>query len=80
MPRGLDGNLTTSELTMVDWQSYYPAANNPMLLQTGSFTVGGNMIINAGGNVHMAATATGGQFTIKGSLTINGASAESGYG
>jgi len=75
IPRGLNGNLTTSELTMVDWTPYHNPADpnylSPNLLQTGSFTVGGNMIINSGGNVHMVVAGAGGPFIIKGSLTFN---------
>jgi gliding motility-associated-like protein len=80
IPRGLNGNLTTSELTMLDWINYFtvgPYYYNPLLIQTGSFTVGGNMIVNAGGNINMsrAGAVTNGAFIIKGSLTINGAAA-----
>jgi len=80
IPRGLNGNLTASELTMLDWINYFtvgPYYHNPLLIQTGSFTVGGNMIVNAGGNINMsrAGAASCGAFTIKGSLTINGAGA-----
>jgi gliding motility-associated-like protein len=75
IPRGLNGNLTTSELTMVDWTPYHNPADpnylSPNLLQTGSFTVGGNMIINGGGNIHMVVAGAGGPFIIKGSLTFN---------
>ncbi|HXB10589.1 MAG TPA: hypothetical protein VNZ45_01275, partial [Bacteroidia bacterium] len=48
---------------------------SPLLLQTGTFTVGGNMIYNSGGNIHMVVAGAGGPFIIKGSLTINGAGA-----
>jgi gliding motility-associated-like protein len=79
IPRGLYGNLTTSEFTMIDWIDYNnssgPYYHNPLLLQTGSFTVGGNMIVNAGGNINMALIGGSGAVTIKGSLTINGAGA-----
>jgi gliding motility-associated-like protein len=74
IPRGLAGNLTTGELTMYD---YYPwnASHNPALIQTAPFTVGGKMIINGTGNIHMAPNSTGGSFSIADSLTINGAGA-----
>ncbi|HTB51951.1 MAG TPA: gliding motility-associated C-terminal domain-containing protein [Ferruginibacter sp.] len=80
IPRGLAGNLTTSALTMLDWINYsdntQPAYYlNPLLNQTGSFTVGGNMIVNAGGNINMSKIGGSGAFTITGSLTINGAGA-----
>jgi len=66
---------------MLDWINYTntagPYYHNPLLIQTGSFTVGGNMIVNAGGNINMsrAGAVSCGAFTIKGSLTINGAGA-----
>jgi len=81
VPRGLAGNLTTQALTFVDYNPYTgccgPPINlgSPLLLQTGAFTVGGNMIVNSGGNVHMVYAGAGGPFTIMGSLTINGPSA-----
>jgi len=78
IPRGLDGDLTTSAFTMLDWIPYSnpgPYYLNPLLNQTGSFTVGHNMIVNSGGNIHMSKVGGSGAFTIKGSLTINGAGA-----
>jgi|GEM_PF-6804419 gliding motility-associated-like protein len=78
IPRGLDGDLTTSAFTMLDWIPYStpgPYYLNPLLNQTGSFTVGHNMIINGGGNIHMSKVGGSGAFTVKGNLTINGATA-----
>ncbi|HMG83201.1 MAG TPA: gliding motility-associated C-terminal domain-containing protein [Ferruginibacter sp.] len=79
IPRGLDGDLTASAFTMLDWIPYTsgpaPYLGNPLLNQTGSFTVGHNMIVNSGGNINMSKIPGSGAFTIKGSLTINGAGA-----